>query len=77
VLSGTEMVKLALSINNIRFDNIGDVKEHLLGIDTLFLEELTNSLGEFVELEYNFYKLIELIETYVNEKFNKEFSQDE
>lgn len=43
-LSASELVKLALSINKLKMESYMDLKEQLMGIDTLIFQELTDSL---------------------------------
>ena len=43
-LSGGELVKIALSINQIEMLTYKDLKEQLLGIDTLIFKDLTDAL---------------------------------
>lgn len=44
VFSGVEAIKLGLAIQQLKIENYGDLKKQLLGIDTSFLKQLTDSL---------------------------------
>lgn len=45
-ISGGELIKLALSINNLEMNSYQDLKEQLLGIDTYEFIEITDALIE-------------------------------
>lgn len=67
-ISGTEVIKITLSIHRLKLDNYKDLKEQLMGIDTLMLKELTDKLmgEEYATKEYDFEEFIHLIEEYLN-----------
>ena len=74
-ISGTEIIKIGLAINNLNMRTYGDLKVQLQGIDTLFLRELTDKLlsDEYSEKEYDFMEFIDMINEYYNEKFENLF----
>lgn len=51
--SGIEAIKLGLSIQKLKIDTYADLKKQLLGIDTSFLKELTDSLDSKAQLKYD------------------------
>ena len=52
-LSGIEAIKLGLSIQSLKIETYKDLRKQLMGIDTLFLKELTDSLKGQEEKEYD------------------------
>ena len=63
-ISGTEIIKIGLAINNLKMGDYTDLKEQLMGIDTLFLKELTDKLmtPEYAEKKYDLNDFLEMIE---------------
>ena len=72
-ISGTEIIKLGLSINNLKMTNYMELKKQLEGIDTLFLAELTNKLmtPEYAEREYDFNAFVSMIDEYFQDKLDE------
>ena len=68
-ISGTEIIKLGLRINNLKMNNYRDLKEQLQGIDTAFLQELTDALmtPEYADKEYDFQHFMEMLNTYMDD----------
>lgn len=64
-ISGVEIIKLALRINNLKMKTFSDLKEQLEGIDTMFLSELTSILlsDEYGENTYNYNDAMSLLDT--------------
>jgi len=60
-LPAIEAIKLSLKINHIDIKDRSELKRQLLGIDTLFLKELTDSLGAQSSAPYDFAEAIEFI----------------
>lgn len=67
----TEVIKVALAINNLQMDTYKDLKEQLDGIDTIFLKELTDALMEREGTNYDFRKAISFIDEALNLKWRK------
>lgn len=67
-ISGGEIIKLGLSINNLRLETYSDLKEQLQGVDTLILKELTDVLmsDEYKNKKYNFEDFMTLINEYLD-----------
>lgn len=65
-ISGVEIIKLGLSINNLQMNNYQDLKIQLQGIDTAFLSELTDKLmsEEYIEKKYDFNEFLDMINQY-------------
>jgi hypothetical protein len=63
-ISGTEIVKIGLAINNLKIESYSMLKEQLYGIDTLFLKELTDQLLEWAGKEYDFNEFLHLLDCY-------------
>ena len=57
-----EIIKLALTINNLKIKDYKGLKEQLEGIDTLFLMDLTNALLKKGDEEFELGKAIDFIE---------------
>lgn len=66
-LPGIEAIKLALAINNIGIKDWGELKKQLMGIDTIFLAELTDALGKKAEAAYDFGEAVEFIAGFMDE----------
>lgn len=79
-LPGIEIIKIALAINNLKMNTYKDLKEQLMGIDTLFLMPLTEKLlndeneeydfGKFKDELANFYA--DYYESIIDKTFNNE-----
>ncbi len=72
-ISGVEIIKLGLSINNLKMDNYQDLKEQLVGIDTLFLKDLTDKLmtPEYIEKKFDFNEFLDMIDEYYNKSIEE------
>lgn len=80
LLPGIEIIKIALAINNLKMNTYKDLKEQLMGIDTLFLMPLTEKLlndeneeydfGKFKDELANFYA--DYYESIIDKTFNNE-----
>ena len=68
-LPAIEMIKLALCINNLNMKNYLDLKEQMIGIDTLFLVDVTDALLEKESTKYDFKSAL----TFINEKLREKF----
>lgn len=53
-LSGYELVKIALLINNLKMKNYTDLKKQLQGIDTSVFQPITDKLMRDLDTEYNY-----------------------
>jgi hypothetical protein len=73
-ISGTEIIKIALSVNNLDIKDYTVLKKQLLGIDTLFLQELTDSLGtpKYAEKAYNFDNFMRYLDEFLERNFVNE-----
>lgn len=62
-ISGTEMVKLGLCINKLKIETFKELRAQLMGIDTLFLKDLTDRLmnDQFADRKYDFMEFMDLI----------------
>jgi hypothetical protein len=69
-ISGTESIKLALSINALHIQDYKQLKEQLEGIDTLFLKEMTDKLisPSYGEKQYDFKEFMNLVQEIYNDK---------
>lgn len=68
-ISGTEIVKVGLAINALRMETFADLRKQLMGIDTLFLRELTDKLlsSEYAEKEYDFNEFMTMLDGYMDD----------
>lgn len=71
-ISGVELLKMGLAINNLNMKNYQDLKEQMEGIDTLFLKDLTDALMNDKEKKYDFEQAMELIENYLQKYYDRE-----
>jgi hypothetical protein len=74
-ISGVEIIKLGLAINNLHMKDYRDLKVQLQGIDTLFLQELTDKLmtPEYAEKKYDFNEFMGMINEYFEDKLDDIF----
>lgn len=63
-ISGTEIVKMSLAIHGLKIETYRDLKPQLMGIDTLFLKDLTDLLltKEYAEKKYDFNEFLDLLD---------------
>jgi len=71
-ISGVELVKLGLAINNISIVTYKDLKEQLEGIDTVLLKELTDALLVKADTEYDFREFLTMAEEYLDRFYGEE-----
>lgn len=75
-ISGIEMLKLGLKCNSLPIHNFRDLRRQLMGIDTLFLKDLTDKLSseEMAEKQYDFDLFLQMMEEHLSkfEEFNTE-----
>lgn len=64
--SGIEAIKLGLRIHALKIDNEEDLKKQLMGIDALFLKELTDSLAGNAEKKYDFHQFMAMLESWLD-----------
>lgn len=80
-LPGIEIIKIALAINDLRMENYMDLKKQLMGIDTLFLQPLTDKLLSNDDEKYDFTKfreeLANFYSDYYEQTIDKAFSHKE
>jgi len=74
IISGGEIIKLSLCVNNLKMETFADLKEQLEGIDTMFLKDLTDRLlsYEYANKKYDFLESITIIDKYLNEMYLRE-----
>lgn len=65
-LPAVDCIKLALKINKLDISTKGQLKRQLMGIDTLFLKELTDALETNKDATYDFGEAIEFIATMID-----------
>jgi hypothetical protein len=71
-ISGVEMVKLGLAINNLQIKTYKDLKEQLEGIDTVLLKELTDALLVKGDSEYDFREFLTMAEAYLDKFYGED-----
>lgn len=79
-LPGIEIVKIALAINNLKMETYEDLKKQLMGIDTQFLQPLTERLLNKEEnYDYSIFKdeLANFYDDYYEKIINKTFDNKE
>jgi len=74
-----DMIKLTLKIHSLHLGDYKELRRQLLGIDVLFLKELTDKLSgkEYLDKQYDFEKFLEFLDAYCVEKFEHIFDTDE
>lgn len=65
-LSGIEAIKLALAVNNLKLNDRKELKRQLMGIDTLFLKELTDALESDQTKAYDFGEAIDMLVSFAD-----------
>ena len=63
--SGIEAIKLGLRIQALKIDTYADLRKQLMGIDTMFLKELTDSLAGQSEKAYNLNEFLETLNVWL------------
>lgn len=64
---GIEAIKLGLSIQKLQISTYSDLKKQLMGIDTLFLAELTRRLEEEGAKQYDLAEFLDMLYPYIQE----------
>lgn len=74
-ISGIELAKIGLSINKLRIETYADLKNQLLGIDTLFLKDLTDKLDseEMAYKKYEFDQFMYILEEHIEKYYGNMF----
>lgn len=62
-----EVIKLALSINHLDLKTHGELKRQLMGIDTMLLKELTDTLEADKMAQYDYEAAIEMLAEYLSD----------
>jgi len=82
-LPAIDAIKIALKIHSLNMQTPKDLKNQLMGIDTIFLKELTDALGGIVspdpakgDARYDFGEAITFIEDFVNNKESENMNGD-
>lgn len=77
IISGLEMIKMALTIHKLNLKSYADLKKQLQGIDTLFLKELTDTLSskEYQEKNFEFESFLKMFDDFI-EKSESQFFKD-
>jgi hypothetical protein len=71
-VSGVELVKLGLAVNNLSIVTYKDLKEQLEGIDTVLLKELTDALLVKADSEYDFREFLTMAEEYLDKFYGED-----
>ena len=75
-ISGIEMLKLGLKCNAIKINNFKELRKQLMGIDTLFLKDLTDKLNgeEMASKAYDFDLFLQMMDEHLSKlgEFNVE-----
>lgn len=70
-LPGIEIIKIALAINNLKMETYADLKKQLMGIDTQFLQPLTDKLLSEDNEKYDFSKFKNELSNFYSDYYNK------
>jgi hypothetical protein len=73
-ISGTDMIKIGLKVHSLNIYNYQELKKQILGVDTLFLKELLDTLqsDEYAEKKYEFDQFLEVLENHVFSQWDTE-----
>ena len=75
-LPAIDSIKLALKIHSLKITTQAEFKKQLMGIDTMFLMELTTALGELnEEARYDFGEAITMISKFLEEKESENINE--
>lgn len=66
-MSGIEIIKMGLAIQNLKIDTYADLRKQLMGIDTLFLKDLTDSLKGEEEKKFDLDEFLFMMEKHLEE----------
>lgn len=64
-MNGIEAIKLGLTIQNLDLSSYADLRKQLMGIDTMFLKDLTDSLKGQEQKEYDKKEFFEMLDAYL------------
>ena len=67
-LSGIESIKLGLAIQKLEIKTTKELRRQIMGIDTLFLRELTDALKSDEEKGYEFNEFMALLDEWLSHK---------
>lgn len=67
-MPAVESIKLALSIHHLNIADRKELKRQLLGIDTLFLKEMTDALAISGNLPYDYMEAVDFIMDFVDKQ---------
>jgi len=75
-ISGSELIKIALAIHNLKINTLSDLKKHLMGIDTVLIKALLNdlTLKEHEKYDYSIF-IIQLL-NYIDEGYSRLFEDE-
>lgn len=70
-ISATNIIKLALTLNNLNINTFEDLKDQLQGIDTYLLKDLTDKMiGEEGSKKYEFREFLAYLDDYIEKKWD-------
>lgn len=72
-ISGIELIKLALTVQNIDIDNEAELGEHIAGFDIMILRDLLNELEE--DNDYVYENFIEKLNDYLKNSVYKDLEE--
>lgn len=77
-ISGCNIIKLALRVNNIEIKTYKQLKRQLIGIDTVFLKDLLNDLEDeqYKEKQYDFALFLRMIDQYIQRNYAKVLEEE-
>lgn len=68
-VTGVELIKLALGINQLKIDTYADLKEQLEGIDTAMLKSLTDKFLDKGEADFKFNEFLTELNEYLDKVY--------
>lgn len=67
---GIEAIKLGLRIQSLKIETVGDLRKQLMGIDTLFLKDLTDALKNQEHKTFELNEFLQLLDDELTKKLS-------
>lgn len=74
LISGIDVMKMALAVDHLHISTFAELKNQLMGIDTAFLQELTDRFAadDFAQKQYEMSEFMDILDQFINEQYEKQ-----
>jgi dihydrofolate reductase len=74
LISGVDVMKMALAVDHLHIKTFAELKDQLMGIDTAFLQELTDRFAteDFAQKAYEMNLFMDILDQFINEQYEKQ-----